>query len=89
MSIKAYFSAYGPGFKEKLKVEAFENIELYNVMSCEYREETRFIRISLTDAMAISITRCFIVKSRHALKHLAYFSLIFVLYVTIYVFQDN
>ena len=33
---KAFFAAYGPGFKEKLRVDAFENIELYNVMSCEY-----------------------------------------------------
>ncbi|KAM8998849.1 ectonucleotide pyrophosphatase/phosphodiesterase family member 3 [Sarcophilus harrisii] len=31
-SMEAIFLAHGPGFKEKVKVEPFENIELYNLM---------------------------------------------------------
>ncbi|XP_062607940.1 uncharacterized protein LOC134269752 isoform X1 [Saccostrea cucullata] len=32
-SMHALFLAHGPGFKEKLQIEPFENIELYNMMS--------------------------------------------------------
>ncbi|NXU84218.1 ENPP3 phosphodiesterase, partial [Xiphorhynchus elegans] len=31
-SMEAIFLAYGPGFKEKTEVDAFENIEVYNLM---------------------------------------------------------
>ncbi|NWS23007.1 ENPP3 phosphodiesterase, partial [Pachyramphus minor] len=31
-SMEAIFSAYGPSFKEKTEVDAFENIEVYNLM---------------------------------------------------------
>ena len=39
LSVQALFMAYGPSFKQQLRIDEFDNIEVYNLMAGASQED--------------------------------------------------